>query len=285
MPDLYAEPIENVDEERLRGDENEKGIAFVVPWLVHGTRDWREALEAPLLPRIGDGHPSRPTAVVVQRSPGRYGGETGRPGVQGGFVVLQISYAEPQRSGKSAPPSGPSSNYTVLDLQRKTVTVKWGWNPGVPPSDGDTPDVGPINDGDGVAKNYATISASVSVFTPQPPAPATILRMIGLASVGALNLGPLTLPKLLDTDWTGAGGQGGSPGTILTLEPGQAQYAGFAQPVRRTGSGGQVWWETVHKLELLEDWLVQWEGKDQQGKPTSSNAATIDPWRDMSGLW
>lgn len=244
--------------------------------LVLGTRDANLAVTAPGVPTRGTPYGAKyPTLTAAEISAEPLGG-TGdsAPGGANGSCRITVTYGEPGRGSNPPPPDGSNSNFAELQFGSASVPVTWGWNYLSPPGldDDTTPDFGPLNNGDGTSLEVSVMTVKVTAYY-QSLNQIPWQVMVKLATRGALNDGPLTLPPMKDTTWRWA------------IAAGQLKYRGFENPVKRSGRDNIDYWEIVHTLELREDWDEIDQLEDDRGVPIASRRSTIHRRGPFAGLW
>lgn len=246
--------------------------------LVTGTGDHLVALMATGVPQWGDEYGSGTGLFCDSVQAIRIGGWDRVGNQTGGACKVTCKYSSLGLVGWAYPITGPESTYTEIDYTQRSVQVMWGWNPGGPFTG--VPTSGPINNGEGAAKEVASFSLKVHAFT-RTPQNINMARLLDLGAKGSRNQNPITMPNLKKP-----------PGISLTppqlaFSQGQLRYMGPESSGWRLSTVGnnQYIYEIVHLFHAAPDWLTQWTATNKDGVPISSNAAQIYDLADFGGLW
>lgn len=247
--------------------------------LVQGTDDIAVAIIATGIPRVGDQWGSSSGLFRTTAEATRWGGADHQGNNTGGACKVKCNFSTAGYINWQYPVTGPESNYTEINYTRRSVQVVWGWNPGGPFAPSNDHDSGPINNGEGIAKEVANFACKVHAYTLNPSS-VDMVRMLNLGAKGSRNANAMTLPKFKTP-----------PGFPQTPPPlnfgiGQVRYLGPESSQWIASQTGQGYvYEIVHLLEVAPDWLVQWTKTDKDGIPQASSAAHIYDLADLGGLW
>jgi len=246
--------------------------------LVTGTGDHLVALMATGIPRVGDQYGTTGLFATTAEAV-RIGGWDRQGNQTGGACKVTVKYASAGYVNWGYQVTGPESNYTELDYTQRSVQVMFGFNPGGPFTPGHEGDSGPINNGEGAAKEVASFSCKVHGFSLNPQS-LNMARMLTLGANGSRNANAMTLPRM-KTPYN------------LNLSPpsldfaiGQLRYMG-PQSTQwiLSATGTNYVYEVVHLLQAAPDWLTQWTKTNKDGVPIASSAAQIYDLQDLGGLW
>lgn len=256
--------------------------------LVQGTDDHAIALTATGIPFIGGQWGSSSGLYCRAAKAMRWGGADHAGNNTGGACKVTCEFSTIGVSNWGPMPLGPESNYTEINYTRKSVQVTWGWIPGGPYNlaPGDR---GPINNGEGIAKEVAQFSLKVHAYTLNPAA-INMVRLLNLGANGSRNAAALSFPKFKTPV--------GFPQTPPSLDfgIGQVRYMGpeSTQWIASQTGNGYVY-EIVHLFEVAPDWTARWTETDKDGvpkrfgnlpgNPPQIASADIYDLADMGGLW